>query len=123
MFEEIRTPTPDEYGFFCHPDVPGEEESDDVRALCNALGFDAAAVDMESDAPELSDSWHENDDMTAPTRWTPTPPAGYGWILVAKYDTEDGPGAMFVRPTSTDACQKCGKPWIEHDFGVPEPTC
>lgn len=100
MFEPEKLPAPDEMGFFFHPDIPGEDESDDVRALCKALGFDAAAVDMESDAPELSDAWHEDEDMTAPTRWTPTPPAGEGWILVAKYDTEDGPCAMFVTPNA-----------------------
>ena len=98
MFEPAKLPAPDEMGFFFHPDIPGEEETDDVHALCKALGFDAAAVAMEDDAPELSDDWSESEDITAPTRWTPTPPAGEGWMLVAKYDTEDGPHAMFVRP-------------------------
>ena len=98
MFEVTRLPAPDDMGFFYHPDIPGEDEGDDVRALCKELGFEVAGVEMESDAPELSDAWHEDEDMTAPTRWTPTPPAGDGWILVAKGDTEDGPSAMFVRP-------------------------
>ena len=98
MFEPEKLPAPDEMGFFFHPDIPGEDESDDVRALCLALGFDAAGVAMEDDAPALSDEWAEAEDMTAPTRWTPTPPNGDGWTLVAKYDTEDGPAAMFVRP-------------------------
>lgn len=22
-----------------------------------------------------------------------------------------------------DVCHKCSKPWLEHDFGVPEPYC
>lgn len=46
------------------------------------------------------DEWFEAEDMTAPTKWTLTPPAGNGWQLVAKYDTEDGPAAMFVRPNA-----------------------
>lgn len=100
MFEPAKLPAPDDMGFFCHPDVPGEEESDDVKALCLAFGFDATAVAMEYDAPELADAWIKAEDMTAPTRWTPTPPKGDGWILVAKYDTEDGPHAMFVRPNA-----------------------
>lgn len=100
MFEPENLPAPDEMGFFFHPDIPGEDESDDVRALCLELGFNTAAVAMEDDAPELSDLWHEADDMTAPTRWTPTPPTGDGWTLVAKYDTDDGPCAMFVRPSA-----------------------
>lgn len=98
MFDLAKLPSPDEMGFFHHPDIPGDEEGDDVKSLCLAMGFDAAAVDMDSDAPELSDAWYEDEDMAAPTRWTPTPPAGDGWILVAKYDTEDGPCAMFVKP-------------------------
>ena len=69
-----------------------------IEWLCKALGFDAAAVAMEDDAPELSDDWSGSEDITAPARWAPTPPAGEGWMLVAKYDTEDGPHAMFVRP-------------------------
>lgn len=100
MFDPAKLPAPDEMGFFFHPDIPGEDESDDVKALCRELGFDVTAVGMEDDAPELSDAWGEDEDMTAPTRWTPTPPAGDGWMLVAKYDTEDGPYAMFVRPNA-----------------------
>lgn len=100
MFDPEKLPTPDEMGFFFHPDIPGEEEDDDVRAMCLELGFDAKAVAMEDDAPDLMDEWVESEDMTAPTRWTPTPPKGEGWQLVAKYDTEDGPTAMFVRPNA-----------------------
>lgn len=96
MFEVTRLPAPDDMGFFYHPDIPGEEETDNVRQMCLDLGFNTAAVAMEYDAPELFDAWCEDEDMTAPLRWTPTSPAGDGWILVAKYDTEDGPYAMFV---------------------------
>lgn len=97
MFEPEKLPPPDEYGFFVHPDIPDDEDSDDVRALYLALGFDAACVGMEYDAPGCLDEYVDDEDMTAPTRWTPTPPKGEGWMLVAKYDTEDGPYAMFVR--------------------------
>ena len=98
MFEAIRLPAPDDMGFFFHPDIPGEDESDDVRQLCADLGYDVVPVSMEDDEPELYDAWVFDEDTTAPTRWTPTPPAGDGWILVSVYDTEDGPCAMFVRP-------------------------
>lgn len=98
MFELEKLSAPDEMGFFSHPDIPGEEESDDVRALCLALDFDATTVAMEDDAPALADEWAKAEDMTVPMRWVPTPPNGDGWMLVAKYDTEDGPCAMFVRP-------------------------
>jgi len=98
IFDPIKLPLPDAMGFFFHPDIPGDDESDDVRALCKSIGFDVAVVDMEGDNELLSDAWHEDEDLTAPARWTPTPPNGEGWSLVAKYDTEDGPYAMFVRP-------------------------
>ena len=98
MFEPEKLPAPDDVGLFVHPDIPGDE-GDNVTDLCKALGFKVAVVSMEDDAPELSDAWHETGDMTAPARWTPTPP-GEGWILVAKYDTEDGPYAMFVTPNA-----------------------
>lgn len=98
MFAPERLPQPDEMGFFCHPDVPDDEEVD-VRPLITALGYETAFVGMDYDAPEdLVDAWYEEQDMTAPSRWSPTPPDGDGWTLAAKYDTESGPYAMFVRP-------------------------
>ena len=98
MFEPEKLPAPDEYGLFFHPDIPGKDEGDDIRALCRDLGFDVGVLSMEYDAPALVDECMESEDMAAATRWKPTPPDGDGWMLVAKYDTEDGPYAMFVRP-------------------------
>lgn len=92
LFSPERLPPPDEYGFFVHPDLPCDDEDEDVG------GFDIAFVGMEYDAPGLADEYVDDEDMTAPTRWTPTPPKGDGWMLAAKYDTEDGPYALFVRP-------------------------
>lgn len=103
MFNLADLPAPDEMGFFHHPDIPGEAEGDDVRALCQAIGFNADVVALESDAPVLSEAWHFDDDTTAPARWSPTPPLGEGWVLVAKFDTEDGPHAMFVQPRAASA--------------------
>lgn len=101
MFEPEKLPAPDEMGFFFHPDIPGEDENDDVRGLCKELGFDTAFVAMDGDAPQdLVDAYFENEETTATTRWTPTMPGGDGWMLAAKYDTEEGPYAMFVRPDS-----------------------
>ncbi len=99
MFEPDKLPAPDANGFFCHPDVPGEDESDNIQELCQRLGFAVHFVRMESDAPEyLTDAYFNGDDLSAPARWIPTPPVGKDWRLVAKYDTEDGPYAMFVHP-------------------------
>lgn len=102
MFEPEKLPAPDEMGFFFHPDIPGEEESDDVKALFRAMGFEAAAVFMSDDEPDLYDEWNETEELTAALRWVPMPPNGDGWIIVAKFDTEDGPCAMFVRPVSVE---------------------
>lgn len=99
MFEPEKLSQPDEYGYFFHPDIPGEDEGDDVRAMCRELGFEVAVVEFEYDAPqELHDAYYEKEDQSAVGRWNPTPPEGDGWQLVAKYDTEDGPCAMFVQP-------------------------
>jgi len=98
MFEPENLPPPDENGFFLHPDVPGEEEGDDVRAMFREMGYDAASVSFEFDAPvDLRDAYYEIGDETAVARWTPTPPGGAGWVLVGKCDTEDGPSAIFTR--------------------------
>ncbi len=102
MFAPERLPQPDEMGFFCHPDVPEDEEAD-LRPLIAALGYETAFVGMDDDAPEdVVDAWYEEQDMSAPNRWSPTPPNGDGWRLTAKYDTESGPYAMFVRPNAAD---------------------
>lgn len=107
MFEPTRLPPPDEDGYFAHPDIPGVEESDDVLALCRDLGYAGRVVDFEYDAGEdLIDDYYEREDVTAMARWTPTPPAGDGWLLVAKFDTEGGPCAFFVRPLTDDDLNK-----------------
>lgn len=98
MFEPKNLPPPDENGFFLHPDIPDTEEGESLRARCAALGFDCSFVSLDADAPEeLVDAYFEEALTDAAARWTPTPPAGEGWQLVAKFDHEDGPYAMFVR--------------------------
>lgn len=101
MFEQAKLPRPDEYGYFFHPDIPGEEEGDDVRAMCRDLGFNVAVVEFEYDATDkLHDDYYEREDQTAVGRWMPSTPDGPEWQLVAKYDTEDGPCALFVQAIS-----------------------
>lgn len=100
MFEPERLPEPDEMGFFEHPDIPDVEEELSILPPLKKLGFEAAFIGMDDDAPEeLVDAWYA-EEMSAPSRWTPTKPDGDGWVLVAKYDTENGPYAMFVRPNA-----------------------
>jgi len=100
MFEADRLPPPDEMGFFYHPDLP-DTDDESVGPPLEAIGFEYACVCMEDDAPEdVADAWFHGEDHTAPLRWTPTPPKGDGWLLAAKYDTEDGPYALFVKPNT-----------------------
>ena len=119
MFDPETLPPPDASGYFIHPDIPGKEENDDVRALCRELGYDVDIVEFEYDATDqLHDDYYEREDETAVGRWTPTPPDGESWMLVAKYETENGPCAFFVRrlsaaPRWTFACTRCD--WIGND--------
>ncbi len=108
-FDPMRLPEPDSLGFFMHPDVPGEEEDDDVAAMLREIGFEFSTVCFDIDADETdADAWFD-DDLTTDemkaimVRWNPTNPPGDGWILVSKYDTESGPLALFVRPIQTEA--------------------
>ncbi len=104
LFAPERLPQPDEYGFFLHPDIPDTKEDESIVSPLKALGYEAAFVGMDVDAPEaLIDDYFDKNDLSAVKRWTPTRPQGEGWTLVAKYDTEDGPYAMFVRPTHREA--------------------
>ena len=107
-FDPARFPEPDELGFFMHPDVPGEEESDDVPALLREMGFRYSFASFEHDGDKDDvNSWWFAEDQLAPAemkaimeRWSPPSPDDSGWILVAKFDTESGPYALFVLPDS-----------------------
>lgn len=101
-FDPRRRPAPDDMGFFCHPDVPGDDEGDDVAGMLTAMGYEWNLAWMEIDAPDLYEAGLTNH----PSRWadwSPTPPDGTGWQLVMVGDTEDGPQALFVRPMQRGA--------------------
>jgi len=86
----------DENGWLWHPDYPVCDEGTRADRFLEAFGIETAFVGMESDAPELAERWHE-EGLTDCSEWTPTPPAGDGWLLLEIYDTEDGPYALFGR--------------------------
>ena len=91
----------DEDGWLTHSDFPICDE--DVRAdkLLEAFRIEAAFVSMEDDVSH--EAYEEYYESGAPdcSSWTPTPPAGNGWVLLEIYDTEDGPYAMFGRDAYT----------------------
>lgn len=93
-----RTPPRDEYGMFWHPDLPECGEGESIIPLLLAQGFDGAVVAGEGEFPEEAIEDGHDAYWAAMRAWTPTPPHGDGWLLVAIYDHEDGPHALFVRP-------------------------
>lgn len=100
MFEPERIPAPDKFGFFCHPDFPDLKEGESGIDAIRAMGYECHVVEFEWDADEeLLDAYYERNDPNF-TKWEPTYPDGDGWILAAKFDTENGPYALFVRSIS-----------------------
>lgn len=90
------TPARDEDGMCVHPALMQTDDEANVLLLLAAYGIRGALVGMEDDAPALYEAYSEsgNADCSA---WTPTPPAGNGWLLLGVWDTEDGPYALFGR--------------------------
>ncbi|GEM_PF-2524242 len=97
LYAPERAPTRDEYGCFYHPDIPSwdDEREESIAPLLKAQGFDLQCVpgDFSDEAMEEGGEryWQEM------REWSPEP-VGDGWRLVAIYDTEDRPYAMFVKP-------------------------
>lgn len=83
----------DSCGMLDHPSFPVFDEDVSARLFVKAFGLEAAFALMEDDV-DLDTMEAYDGDCTA---WTPTPPAGEGWLLTLIYDTEEGPCAMFVR--------------------------
>jgi hypothetical protein len=96
LFDPARLPPPDEMGYYFHPDIPEDHDNDPadtevIAANLRAKGWECCFQGGD----EFVDPDTCEYDMR---KWTPPMPSGDGWQLVAQYDTEDGPCAMFVRP-------------------------
>ena len=88
----------DENGLFCHPvtNACNEDEYADAADWLGQYGFECSIVEFESDAPgNVADRYFDTGEGCA--EWAPTPPDGDGWYLLAIYDGDDGPGALFIR--------------------------
>lgn len=85
-------------GYLVHPCLPVADEDTRYDLLLSAFGLETACVDMESDCEDQAvlDRYFEDGDSDC-SGWTPTPPAGDGWVLIEIYQTEDGPYALFTR--------------------------
>ncbi len=75
-------------------------EGADTRAIAREHGFDCRFLMMEDDSRDevepLRQRYGGGDD-TALAEWTP-PDAEEGWTLAGKWQSEDGPVALWLRP-------------------------
>lgn len=84
----------------------GMPEDTDMREIAAANGFASmfASMDEDSDQPGVVELWAEysagGDGQDICRRWQPDVPEG--WTLADKYDTEDGPYAIFIKPRSSE---------------------
>jgi hypothetical protein len=101
MFELDRMPKADELGFFVHPDVPEHEDIEMTRVELARAGWEMC-LDTAGDALYIEEGELDYDPVKT-NAWIPVPDAGDGWLLVAVYDTEEGPYALFVRPAAQKA--------------------
>lgn len=101
------TPARDAEGWMEHPGIQqlledGEDGAElpiDLEKVRGA-GYEACFGLMDDELDDSHPAWvayFEAGEGTC-ALWEPEPPEGLGWRLVATYDTDDGPAAMFVRP-------------------------
>lgn len=91
-----RQVTRDAEGWYYHPALPNTDEDVNLENLLAALRIESVFVSMESDDSEAADRYGEAGEADC-HYWKPTAPEGEGWRLLAVYDTEDGPYALFGR--------------------------
>lgn len=75
-------------------------EGQSYTDIARDAGFEAQYFSLDDDASPQAETLgdeYAGDDPTVLARWTPAIPDG--WQLAAKHDTEDGPMAMFIRPS------------------------
>lgn len=94
LFDPARLGQPDADGHLFHPDLPdyGDDEPWAPRML--ALGYECHEVCMSDQEAER----YVEQNSADLTWWHPQPPAGAGWLLVWKGDSEDGAVAAYTRP-------------------------
>lgn len=94
----------DALGYWWHPAVDWDSIPDEVGSTpyLNSMGFDAAFVTMETEAPDLADAYFESS-LPAFLAWTPRHPGGNDWFLGAIYDSDSGPVACWLRSNANSA--------------------
>lgn len=92
-------PQRDQLGYWCHPDMPVIETSEQFDAWQAEQGFQYAIHCLDGDdgigAEDALERYQSGDiDILS---WQPSKPEGDGWFNVAIYDTEDGPVCLWIR--------------------------
>ena len=91
----------DRQGFAEHPELPLLDEGMKPRAFFAALGVEMKHTMADDDLS--MDEYDAMNDAENWSAWTPRPPIGEAWNLVAIFDTEDGPAAWWARAQETMA--------------------
>ncbi len=87
----------DQHGMLSHPGIPYLDEDVNYQTFFSAFGIESTFVCMETDVDgDAYDQYVESNDPNC-SFWTPSAPAGDGWLLLEIFDTEDGPVALYVR--------------------------
>ncbi len=90
----------DATGFAWHPELVLLDEGMKVKAFHAALGVEVRHTMAEDDLS--MDEYDAMCDAENWRNWTPKPPSGEAWNLVAIFDTEDGPAAWWMRELRTN---------------------
>ncbi len=108
LFDPARMPARED-GWAHHPDIDnmlaegadGEDLPIDeakVKAAGFELTYRSMAADVLDSHPAHQEYW---DDGRGCSLWEPVAPEGIDWQLVAIYDTDEGPYALFARPVQS----------------------
>lgn len=92
-------PQRDSYGYWCHPDMPEIETSEQFDNWISSQGLQYALHCLDGDdgigAEDAQTRYEEGDtDILA---WQPSQPEGEGWFIASIHDTEDGPVCLWIR--------------------------
>ncbi|WP_155634594.1 hypothetical protein [Burkholderia anthina] len=96
----------DRDGRLTHPAIPALDEDVNYLTFLSAFGIESTFVCMETDVDaDAYDQYVESNDPNC-SFWTPSAPAGDGWLLLEIYDTEDGPVALYVREKKRESMRE-----------------
>lgn len=78
--------------------------------IASEHGFETRVIAMDDDDEDM-ERWF-NGDAEVLENWIP--PAQEGWTLAAKFDNEDGPTAIFIKPSAVLAEKRAATANADH---------